>query len=138
MSATVEQIEGVIQAWLDAYEAKDVEALLDLAVGDEVQLVGTGADEMRFGLDGYRAQAERDFAQSDELRVSVANLRVSTVGDAGFVCCEAHVSASAGGETSDLPGLRMTAGLVRTDQGWRLAQVHLSAPASGQQEGSSF
>jgi ketosteroid isomerase-like protein len=139
MSTTgVSEIEAVLDDWLAAYRDRDIDALLALAVGDDVQLVGTGGDEVRFGLAEYRAQAERDFSQADEARFTVSNLHVAQFGDSAFLYGDVGVSGSVGGQSFDMSGLRMTAGLVRTPEGWRFAQTHLSAPDGAQAEGSSF
>ncbi|GLI28941.1 hypothetical protein ARHIZOSPH14_31830 [Agromyces rhizosphaerae] len=136
-STAVNEIEGVLQEWSTSYKAKDIDALMDMAVGEDAQLVGTGADEVRFGLAEYRTQAERDFAQADaDMRFS--NVHATIIGDAAFAYCDVTVAGSIGDQTFEMPGLRLTVGLVRTDDGWRFVQTHLSAPAGGQAEGQSF
>ena len=94
--------------------------------------------EVVLGIAAFRQHSERDFAQSGDLSMTLDNLRVSTFGDAAFAYCDVTVSGTAGGEAFQMPGLRCTFGLVRTAEGWRFAQTHLSAPASGQEQGSSF
>ena len=131
-------VEAIVQQFMAHYDAKDVAALEGLLVGDEIVLVGTGSDEVVFGRSGFRRQAERDFAQSDELSMTVDNLRVSRIGDAAFAYCDVTISGTAGGQAFEMSGLRCTFGLVRTADGWRFAQTHLSAPAGGQDVGSSF
>ncbi|WES63539.1 nuclear transport factor 2 family protein [Microbacter sp. GSS18] len=139
MSTTaVDEVEQLIAEWSDAYRARDIDALLRTAIGDDLQLVGTGADEVRFGLDEFRTQALRDFSQADEAAFTFTNMRVTTVGDAAFAYCDVAVAGSAGGQSFEMSGLRMTAGLVRTDDGWRFVQTHLSAPDSAQADGQSF
>jgi ketosteroid isomerase-like protein len=108
-----------------------------MATGD-VMTIGTGADEVRFGIDGYREQAERDLSQAESLDASFDNLRVSTHGDVAFAYVEPVIRATVGGQSLTLDGLRATFGLVRTPDGWRLAQGHLSVPDSQQEPGQSF
>ena len=132
------EVADVVGRFMAAYDAKDAEALEDLIVGDEIVLVGTGSDEVVFGIAGFRSQTERDFSQSDDLAMVVDNLRITTLGDAAFAYCDVTVSGTAGGQAFQMPGLRCTFGLVRTADGWRFAQSHLSAPAGGQEVGSSF
>jgi ketosteroid isomerase-like protein len=139
MSDTVTaEVEDLLKQWSQAYQAKDIDRLLGFAIGDDVQLVGTGADEVRFGLDEYRAQAERDLTQAEEASMTFSNLRVVSVGDTAFAYCDVRVAGSAGGQAFDMSGLRATFGLVRTGDGWRIVQSHLSTPDSAQPEGSSF
>lgn len=132
------EVQALMEQWMDHYKAKDADALVRLASGDDVVVVGTGADEVRFGLAEFRAQAERDFSQADEVEMVVDNLRVTPAGDAAFAYCDITVSGTAGGQSFEMAGLRCTFGLVSTDQGWRIAQAHLSAPHADQAEGSSF
>ncbi|GAA1061522.1 nuclear transport factor 2 family protein [Agromyces bracchium] len=134
----VDEVEAVLREWAEAYRARDMGALLRNAIGDDVQLVGTGADEVRFGLDEYRAQATRDFSQADDAEFRLSNLRVTAIGGAAFAYCDVTASGSAGGQPFEMSGLRMTVGLVRTDDGWRFVQTHLSAPDRAQAEGRSF
>jgi ketosteroid isomerase-like protein len=94
--------------------------------------------EVRFGLDEYRRQAERDLTQADEASMTFSNLRVTTVGDVAFAYCDVRVAGSAGGQAFDMSGLRFTGGMARTPDGWRMVQPHLSTPDSAQAEGSSF
>jgi ketosteroid isomerase-like protein len=132
------EVQALFERFMGYYNAKDVDALVSLTSGDDIMLVGTGADEVRFGLTGFRAQAERDFSQADDLDISFDNLRVTSAGDAAFAYCDMTIAGSAGGEAFEMSGLRFTAGLIRTTQGWRIAQAHLSAPNMEQAEGSSF
>jgi ketosteroid isomerase-like protein len=132
------EVADAVRRFMAAYDAKDAEALQALVVGDEIVLVGTGSDEVVFGLASFRKQTERDFSQADDLMMAVDNLRVHTFGDAAFAYCDVTVSGTAGGQAFQMPGLRCTLGLVRTADGWRFAQSHLSAPAGGQEVGSSF
>lgn len=130
---------ALLQQWLACYRAKDVEGILALASGDDVVMVGTGADEVCFGLAALRAQTLRDFSQSDALDMTFSRVRVAVGGDAAaFVYCDVVVTGSAAGAAFEMPGLRLTAGLVRSAQGWRFAQMHLSAPNAAQDAGSSF
>ncbi len=137
-STAVDEVEALLTEWSVAYRAKDVDALLKTAVGDDVQMIGTGADEVRFGLEEFRTQAERDFSQADETAMTFSNLHAARFGDAAFAYCDVTVSGSAGGQSFEMSGLRLTMGLVRTPDGWRMVQTHLSTPDSAQAEGQSF
>lgn len=134
---TGDEVRAVLDRFLELYRAKDSGGLLGL-VTDDTMLVGTGADEVRFGRDGFRAQAERDFSQADEMSMTYDDLRVSVVGDVAFAYASVRVAGSAGGEDFEMSGLRATFALVRGADGWKLAQMHLSVSDSAQDEGSSF
>ena len=108
-------------------------------LSDLVVLVGTGADEVRFGLAAAREQLERDFGQTDDVELTFDNLRINPAGDSvAFVYGDAVVAGWAGGEAFEMSGLRFTFGLIRTALGWRFAQVHVSVPNAAQDDGSSI
>lgn len=137
MGDTTSEIRAMVQRFSEGYQSKDTEGLVAL-VTDDCQLVGTGADEVRFGREGFRAQAERDFSQADEVSMTIDGLRVIEAGDAAFAYGDVTVAGSAGGQSFSMSGLRTTLGFVRTSEGWRMAQMHLSVPDNAQTEGSSF
>lgn len=115
----------------------DAEGVVALFAGDESVVVGTGADEVRFGLNEIRSQVERDISQADEISVVLENQRTSVAGDAAFVYADARFVGSVGGESFELPA-RWTAGLVHTEDGWQVMQCHFSVAYGEQAEGESF
>lgn len=138
MSA-LDEVQALLQAWAGAYATKDADALMEIfAPGDDLVLVGTGVDEIRFGREAARAQAERDMAQADSLEARFDHVRVAEKGDAAFAYCDTVVAGTVGGQPFESGALRCTLGLVKVDGRWRAQQLHLSAPAAGQEAGSSF
>jgi ketosteroid isomerase-like protein len=131
------EVRSVLEQVADRYAAMDAEGVAAAFVGEETVAVGTGVDEVRFGLTEVREQVERDMSQADELAFGMENLRVSVFGDAAFAYADMTITGSAGGESFDLP-TRWTTGLIRTDDGWRIAQFHASVPFGDQAEGGSF
>lgn len=130
-------IRGVVNQMAEGYGAMDADAVMAAFAGEETVLVGTGADEVRFGLAEARAQVERDMSQADELSIGVENLRVNVVGDAAFAYADFAFRGSAGGDSFEIP-VRATIGLVLTGGGWRIAQFHVSVAYGEQVEGESF
>lgn len=140
--ATGTEVESAVREILDrfatAYAAKDVEAVMRLFVpGDDVQLVGTGADEIRLGRDAVRHQVERDFAQSDRLSLTYEQTHVGGAGDLAWVMALCTAEATIGEQTIRLDP-RLTAFLVRQGDTWLIQQTHLSVPMAGQESGESF
>jgi len=130
-------VSGVLHQLAERYGAMDAEGVLALFAGDDTVLVGTGADEVRFGMAATRAQVERDMSQADEVSFGIENLRVSVFGDAAFGYADATFAGSAGGTPFEIPG-RWTTGLVRTEDGWLIVQFHVSVAYEEQAEGESF
>ncbi len=138
---TIEQdtaeVRSVVYRMAERYGAKDVEGVLDAFVGEGSSMVGTGLDELRYGPHALRLQVTRDMSEADALSFGMDSLRVEVFGDAAFAFAEAVVSATVGSEHVRLP-IRATFGLCRTDNGWRIAQMHTSLAHLQQDAGRSF
>jgi uncharacterized protein (TIGR02246 family) len=137
MTQASADIEDVLQEMAERYAARDPEGVLELFAGDESMIVGTGADEVRFGLEAIRTQVERDIAQADSIAMHFERLWVRDLGDAAICFAHAAFAGSAGGQDFRLP-VRMTAGLVKSGADWRIAQFHVSVAFGDQAEGESF
>lgn len=133
----VAEVRSVVYRMAERYGAKDIEAVLDTFVGERSMMVGTGLDELRFGSAAVRLQVARDMSEADTLSFRMDTLRVDVFGDAAFAFADAVISATFGSESFRFP-LRSTFGLVRADDGWRIAQIHTSIAHRQQGEGRSF
>ena len=131
-------VQATLQQWKDAYTQRDLDrALAVIAPDDDVVGIGTGPDEWRVGPEEFRAQIERDFAQSEALKVSYEPLVVSEAGPVAWVAGRATVQARIDGQDLTLTG-RFTAVLEQRGGRWLLMQTHFSLPAAEQAEGRSF
>lgn len=130
------EIAGLLDALASAYSAKLSDQAVELFTEDAV-VVGTGADELRFGLEEVRAQIERDISQADALRASYGGLRVGSMGDVAWFYASLVAEVTIG-EDEITMSMRFTATAVRSDQGWRVCQAHFSLPFAEQAEGESF
>ena len=141
MSASAETIGAVRVALLataTAYSAKDVRAVLDaMSNGPSDVMIGTGADEWRVGPAAIRAQVERDFAQAEALAFEYRDLMVDGTDDVAWFAAKATVNATVGGTALASP-VRFSGVIARRGGAWKFVQWHLSVPAAGQEEGSSF
>ena len=131
-------VQATLQSWKGAYAQRSLDrALAVIAPDDDVVGIGTGPDEWRVGPEQFRAQVERDFAQSEALSVDYEPLVVSEAGPVAWVAGRATVQARVDGQDLTLTG-RFTAVLEQRDGRWLLMQVHFSLPAAAQAEGRSF
>jgi ketosteroid isomerase-like protein len=112
-------------------------ALAVIAPDEDVVGIGTGPDEWRVGPEEFKAQLERDFAQSEALSVDYEPLVVSAAGPVAWVAGRARVQARVEGQDVSLTG-RFTAVLEQRGDRWLLMQTHFSVPAAEQAEGRSF
>jgi len=131
-------VQATLQHWKDAYSQQDLAgALAVIAPDDDVVGIGTGPDEWRVGPEEFRAQLERDFAQSEALSVDYQPLVMSEAGPVAWVAGRATVQARVDGQDLTLTG-RFTAVLEQREGRWLLVQTHFSLPATEQAEGRSF
>ena len=84
------------------------------APDDDVVGIGTGPDEWRVGSAAFKAQTERDFAQSEALSVDYEPLVVSEAGRVAWVAGRATVQAGVDGQDLTLTG-RFTAVLEQRE-----------------------
>ena len=136
--STQAAVQATLQQWKDAYSRRDLDgALAVMAPDDDVVGIGTGPDEWRVGPAAFRAQLERDLAQSEALSVDYEPLVVSEAGPVAWVAGRATVQARVDGQDLALTG-RFTAVLEQREGRWLLMQTHFSLPAAEQAEGRSF
>jgi ketosteroid isomerase-like protein len=135
---TQSAVQATLQQWKDAYSRRDLDgALAVIAPDEDVVGIGTGPDEWRVGPEAFRAQLERDFAQSEALSVDYEPLVVSEAGQVAWVAGRTTVQARVDGQDLALTG-RFTAVLEQREGRWLLMQTHFSLPAAEQAEGRSF
>lgn len=95
---------------------------------EDAVAVGTGADEVSFGLAAIRSEMDQDTSQIDELSMTLgAPSRIDVFGDAGFVYSDVTFAGSAGGQAFQIDA-RWTLGLIRIEDDWLIAQLHFSVP----------
>lgn len=133
----VSEIQGVLDQFVQRYGAMDADGVVALFAEDDAVVVGTGVDEIRFGLGEIRTQVERDMSQADELSFLMENPRINVAGDAAFAYADANFVGTVGGESLEIP-VRLTLGLVHAEPGWRITQWHGSVAYGAQDEGESF
>ena len=137
MGQATDAVSAVLSEMAARYGAKDADGVLELFAGNESVVVGTGIDEVRFGLAEIRAQLERDMAQAESLSLHFDDLRVNDLGYVALAYADAAFVGSVGGEELRLP-VRLTLALVRTGDDWRFAQFHSSVAFGEQAAGESY
>jgi ketosteroid isomerase-like protein len=100
-------------------------------------MYGTGADEKRIGLAEIKAQAERDWSQTEAANITFDWTSVSAAGNVAWVAADATFKIRAGGQDMAFPA-RLTAVLEKRGEQWLFVQSHFSFPAGGQAEGEAF
>jgi len=130
-------VETVINQMIAAYKAQNISTLMAcFAPDDDVTLIGTGADEQRFGPAQVQAQAERDWAQTESVEMSLSLNSISAAGLVAWAFADGAFNIRAGGEGIVLPA---RASFVLENRGgqWLIAHAHFSTPSAGKEDGSS-
>lgn len=133
----IAEVRAVVYRMAERYGAKDVDGVMETFIDERSSIVGTGQDELRFGTDAVRLQIARDVSEPDTLSFAVEKLHVDVFADSAFAFADAVIHATFAGDDYGFP-VRTTFGLVRTESGWRIAQVHTSTAHRQQPEGQSF
>jgi ketosteroid isomerase-like protein len=134
---TQAEVMSVLDKFMDSYRKRDLPGLLStLAPDDDLFLFGTGIDEKRIGREQFKLQAERDWAQTEELGFNLNDYHISAAGPVAWIAAEGVGQGKVGGQAIQFP-LRMTAVLEQNNGKWYLAQSHISLPSASQEEGDS-
>lgn len=134
---TQSEVMEAMKSFVDAYERRDIDKLMSTMIPDsDLFMYGTGVDEKRIGTEAFKAQAERDWAQTDSATFAFGDTLISEAGSVAWVAAEIEFQAAAGGQSMAVP-LRSTVVLEKRDGKWLLAQMHVSTPDAGQQQGDS-
>jgi len=127
-----------LEKYAQAYCAKDTNALMDLFVeGEDISLIGTGADELCSGRSQIRDVFDRNFAEATASQFEWGWTDISIHGSAATVACSLRIHLSAGERSLVVP-VRWTVSMVDTDAGWKWMHRHASAAATSQQDGAAY
>lgn len=130
------EVKAALDDLADSYIRRDIKRLLScFAPDDDVVMYGTGADEKRIGLNAIRAQAERDWAQTDAAAFIFSDPAISGAGNIAWVYADMNFAVEAGGQKMSFPG-RFTGVFEKRNGKWLVVQAHFSLPAA-QAEGES-
>ena len=134
---TEAEVMAVLNKLAESYTNRDWESLRAVLAPDpDVFMFGTQADEKRIGLAEIKAQAERDWSQTEAGSIDYGWNSVSAAGDIAWVASDVVFKATVEGQELTLPG-RLTVVLEKRGGQWLILQSHFSFPAPGQ-EGESF
>jgi len=135
---TEAEVRAVLTRLTDSYKQRDLDKLAACFAPDaDTVMYGTGFDEKRIGLDGIRAQARRDWDQTDEISMAFDWTSISAAGPVAWAAVDGGFKIRAGGQEFTMPA-RGTFVLEKRDDSWLVVQSHFSAPAAGQEEGASI
>ena len=132
------EILDTLERYAEAYCAKDVEGLMALFDdGDDVTVIGTGADELCVGPAAIRALFTRNFAEAAAEKFDWHWTKTTIRGDAAVVAATFTIHIDREGEKIVVP-LRWTIALRNSNSRWRWLHRHASAAAANQDDGKAY
>lgn len=132
------EILATLDAYADAYCAKDLDRLMALFdAGEDISVIGTGADELCYGQDQIRALFARNFAEATADKFAWDWTKVTVRDDSAVVATTLTIHIDLDGEKLQVP-IRWTVVLKQTDGKWLWLHRNASAAAGGQDDGEAY
>lgn len=133
-----DDIMNTLEEYAAAYCAKDLDRLMAIFVGgDDVSLIGTGADELCSGKDAIVSVFQRNFKDATATRFEWTWKDINVHGDAATVACTLNIHLDVEDKKLLVP-VRWTVLLVKQEGEWKWVHRHASAAAGEQKEGSAY
>ncbi len=127
-----------LEEYARTYCAKDTDALMALFVdGDDISLIGTGADELCSGRSQIRNVFDRNFAEATASRFEWGWTVVSIHGETATVACSLRIHLTVGDQSLVVP-VRWTVSLVKIGDSWKWVHRHASSAATSQKDGGAY
>lgn len=131
-------IMETLEEYARAYCEKDVERLMTIFVnGQNISLIGTGADELCSGRDAIAEIFERNFREATATRFEWLWQDLAVHGDAATVAITLNIHLTIDGEALVVP-IRWTVALVKQSEDWKWVHRHASSAAGSQDEGTAY
>lgn len=135
-------ITEAVLATLDEYSrtycAKDIDGLMAVFdEGEDISVIGTGADEICVGRDQVKALFLRNFGEATADRFEWHWRHVSATNDHAVVAVKLSIHLDMAGDAIEVP-VRWTVVLRRQNRHCVWLHRHASTAASGQCEGRAY
>ena len=133
-----EAILATLEEYSAAYCAKDVDRLMAIfADGDDISLIGTGADELCSGRDQVRTVFERNFAEATALNFRWFWKHLTITDTSAAVAINLIIDLKTDSGILEIP-IRWTVALVKNNGRWLWVHRHASAAAGSQDKGTAY
>ena len=136
---TVEDaVLATLEDYAEAYCAKDIDRLMAVFDdGDDISLIGTGADELCSGRSDIEAVFLRNFADATATSFQWHWKHVTLTDSSAVVAITLTIHLETQGSPLQVP-VRWTVALVRRSGRWRWLHRHASSAAVSQEEGTAY
>lgn len=131
-------VMATLEEYASAYCAKDVDRLMSIFVdGEDISLIGTGADELCSGRDQVASIFERNFRDATAKQFVWKWSDIAVHGSAATVAVTLDIRLECDGQNLTVP-IRWTVSLVKVGEDWKWVHRHASSAASSQDEGAAY
>lgn len=131
-------ILATLEEYANAYCAKDLHRLMAIFVdGQDISLIGTGADELCSGRKAVASVFERNFREATATLFEWDWKDIAVHESAATVAATLNIHLNIDNEDLVVP-VRWTVSLVKTIVGWKWVHRHASAAAGSQDEGAAY
>jgi uncharacterized protein (TIGR02246 family) len=123
------EIRALIEGWVRAVRARDIDGVV-VRHTDDVVMFDVPAPVSVRGLQAYRATWPQffDWQRQSDGTFEIASMEVTAGEDVAFVTALLRCAAKADLARDDTPKLRLTVGLRKEPDGWKIAHEHHSFP----------
>ena len=135
---TAEAVLDTLDDYARTYCAKDIDGLMAVFdKGDDISVIGTGADELCVGSDQVRELFLRNFSEATANRFEWHWNHTAITNDHAVVAMRLSIHLEIAGEPLQVP-VRWTVVLRRLNGRWVWLHRHASTAASGQNAGRAY
>jgi ketosteroid isomerase-like protein len=136
--SNADQIMATLEKYAAAYCAKDLERLMVIFVdGEDISLIGTGADELCSGRGAVASVFERNFGDATATQFEWKWRDIAVHGSAATVAINLNIHLETDNGNLTVP-VRWTVSLVSIDGQWRWVHRHASSAAISQEDGTAY
>ncbi len=129
---------ATLEEYAAAYCTKDLKRLMAIFVdGEDISLIGTGADELCSGREAVASVFECNFRDATATQFEWQWKDIAIHGETAIVAITLNIHLIIEGESLVVP-VRWTVSLVKSDARWKWVHRHASAAAGSQEEGSAY
>ena len=131
-------VMATLEDYASAYCAKDIDALMNVFnQGEDISLIGTGADELCSGREAVKAVLLRNFEAATASQFEWHWTNIIVCGEQAVVAATLTIHLDCQGTELKVP-VRWTVALAKIQDRWVWLHRHASAAASSQDEGAAY
>jgi len=127
-----------LEDYAAAYCTKDIARQMAIFDdGDDISMIGTGADELCAGRSEVEAVFTRNFSEATATRFAWQWRHVTLRESCAVVAASLTIHLEVDGKPIEVP-VRWTVSLIKRANGWKWLHRHASSAAASQDDGTAY